>query len=333
MDDLASAILAVCDDGRDGSASRDAVLRADLAALRAEHPAAVRSVSNAIDGEWRIGTVDPADHDPIETLLWIEWELADAARRDRIARTAAALYRLSGLGYEVLDRYLREPGDHNAALSELCQEQATPELIGPAFRLVELGPPSDLYVRWLLTRNIDAMTAAEVDDIVRFTVRPIATGDSLEERMLLADYLFRRLPHDDRLNSFWVKRAYAAMYSSRVLLVTLADANRDELMQYIATMTALRSRVRNLARSDDLRERVHALCLVAEARQEGYPHIHELHDDVARAPGSAEWKSSATPTAFRDAYLQALHAIAEDSPDMWDTIGHLSEAGQSTGAH
>jgi hypothetical protein len=245
----------------------------------------------------------------------MEWELADANRRDGIARTAAALYRLRGVGYEVLDRYLRQPGDHNATLSELCQTLSDPDLISPAFRLLELGSPSDLHVRWLLTSNIEAMTAAEVDDVVRFTVRPIAEHDSLIERMLLADYLFRRLPHDDRLNSFWVRRAYAAVYSSRDLFVTLADADRDELTQYIPTMTALQSRVRNLARSADLRDRYQAVRLVGEARAEAYPHIRELHDEAARASGSAEWTSSATPAAFQEAYLAALHATDQDGLD------------------
>lgn len=91
------------------------------------------------------------------------------------------------------------------------------------------------------------------------------------------------------------------------------------------------SRVRNLVRSEDLRDRYHGLRLVLEARQEGYPHIEELHDEAPWAPGSAEWNSSATPTAFRDAYLPALHAIGKDSPDMWDSFEHLLEAVRSTG--
>ena len=294
--------------------------------LRTEHPAVVCSVVDAIDDAWWIGTVDPADYDTIETVLWIEWELADATRRDGIARTAAALFRLGGVGYEVLDRHLREPGDHNATLSELCQTLSSPELISPAFRLLELGPPSDLYVRWLATSNIDAMTSAEIDDVVRFTVRPIAENDSLEERMFLADYLFRRLPQDDRLNSFWVRRAYAAVYSSRVLFLTLADASREGLPQYLSTMTALQSRVRNLARSADLGDRYRALRLVDEACREGYPRFRELHDEAARAPASAEWKSSATPVAFHEAYLHALHAIGHDGSDISGPLTTLLEA-------
>ncbi len=332
MDELASAILAASDDNRDISARDDAVLRVDLGLLRAEHPAVVHSVVDAIDDTWRIKTVDPADYDPIETLLWIEWELADATRRDGIARAAAALYRLGGVGYEVLDRYLRQLGDHNSTLSELCQEQSSPDLISPAFRLLELGPPSDLHVRWLLTSNIEAMTAAEVDNIVRFAVRPIAENDSLVERMFLADYLFRRRPHDDRLNSFWVRRAYAAVYSSRDLFLTLADADRDALTQYIPTMTALQSRVRNLARSADLRDRYQALRLVGEAREATYPHTLELHDEAARAPGSAEWKSSVTPAGFREAYLAALRAIDQDGLDI-SALEALLEAIRAADGH
>src|SRR5262245_9651056 len=118
------------------------------------------------------------------------------------------------------------------------------------------------------------------------------------------------------------------MSPSRVLLLTLADATRDGLAQYSPAMEALRSRVRNLARSADLRERASALQLVAEARNEGYPRLPELHDEAARATGSAEWNSSGTPGAFRDAYLRALHAsVAEDGPDLWPTtMSELWEA-------